>query len=106
MISLLLPRHIYVIMIVSWMTLFVIRICRIKRKKSELSRIHFAESLLQSFGVSTLLGGLVTSIDCFILMFVNHQPIVVTESVIYSSLAFGIISLCLVIYFFYYPLPD
>jgi uncharacterized membrane protein YesL len=97
---------IYVLMLASWFALLAIRAHRIKRKKRKLSQKHFAETLVQTFGMSTLLGLFMTNLDYFLAMILFQQPLIATESLIYSSLAFGIMDLLLVIYFFYYPLPD
>jgi len=100
------PSSIYCVMLVSWIVLFLIRAVRIKRKKGELTKSHFAETLLQSFSLSTLTGLFVTNLNYFVSMLFHSEPLIATESLIYSSLAFGIMDLLLVIYFFYYPLPD
>lgn len=97
---------IYVLMLVFWFALIAIRVLRIKRKKRKLSQKHFAETLVQTFGMSTLLGLFLTNLDYFLAMILFPGPLIATESLIYSSLAFGIMDLLLVIYFFYYPLPD
>lgn len=97
---------IYTLMLLSWFALLAIRALRIKRKKKELSQKHFAESLVQTFGMSTLLGLFMTNLNYFLAMVLSNEPLIATESLIYSSLAFGVMDLLLVIYFFYYPLPD
>jgi hypothetical protein len=96
---------IYALMLVCWVILFIIKALRIKRKKGKLSQKHFAETLIQSFSISTLFGLLMTNLDYFVSMILSQEPLVATESLVYSSLAFGIMDLLLVIYFFYYPLP-
>ena len=97
---------VYVMMLVSWMVLLLIRGLRIKRKKGELSKNHFAETLVQTFGISTLIGLFVTHLNYFVTMLCSSEPLIATESLIYSSFAFGIMDILLVIYFFYYPLPE
>ena len=93
-------------MLVSWIILLLIRAVRIKHRKGELSKSHFAETLVQTFGLSTLIGLFATNLDYFLTMLCFSEPQIATESLIYSSLAFGIMDLLLVIYFFYYPLPE
>jgi hypothetical protein len=97
---------IYILMLISWFVLFVVKSLRIKRKRKELSQKNFAETLVQTFGISTLLGLFLTNLDFFLDMVLFQEPLIATESLIYSSLAFGIMDLLLVVYFFYYPLPD
>jgi hypothetical protein len=97
---------IYVAMLLSWMLLLAVRALRIKRKKGELTKNHFAETLVQTFGISTLLGLFMTNLNYFLSMLFCTEPLIATESLIYSSVAFGIMDLLLVIYFFYYPLPE
>jgi hypothetical protein len=87
------------------MILFFIRVFRIKRKKGELTRNHFAETLVQTFGISTLLGGILTNFNYFFAMLCS-EVLIASESLIYSSFAFGIMDMLLVLYFFYCPLPD
>jgi len=96
---------IYCISLVSWLMLFIIKVIRIKRKKGKLTKNHFAETLLQSFSLSTLTGLFLTNLNYFVAMLFSSEPLIATESLIYSSLAFGILNLLLVIYYFYYPLP-
>jgi uncharacterized membrane protein YesL len=93
-------------MLIFWFALLAIRTFRIKRKKRKLSQKHFAETLVQTFGMSTLLGLFMTNLNYFLAMVLSEAPLIATESLIYSSLAFGIMDLLLVIYFFYYPLPN
>ncbi len=105
--STILPTAIlYLSMVASWMVLFVLRAYRIKRKKGELSKNHFAETLVQTFGLSTLIGLFLTNLNYFSTMLLYSEPLIATESLIYSSFAFGIMDLFLVVYFFYYPLPE
>lgn len=93
-------------MVLSWFALFAMRAFRIKRKKKRLSQKHFAETLVQTFGMSTLLGLFMTNLDYFLGMILFQRLQIANESLIYSSFAFGIMDLFLVVYFFYYPLPN
>lgn len=105
--SMILPSTtIYVLMVVSWLVLFFIKALRIRTKKGELSQNHFAETLLQTFGLSTLIGLFFTNFNFFCTMLLSSEPLIATESLIYSSFALGVMNLLLVVYFFYYPLPD
>ena len=100
------PSVAYAVALASWMLLLLIRVARIKHRKGELSKSHFAETLVQTFGISTLVGLFATNLGYFFAMFYSSEPLIATEAMIYSSLAFGIMDLLLVIYFFYYPLPE